>query len=700
MSAVEILFQVGGIRDVESAISSIGKSLDKLAKTGQSAADRQIKARIAGEKEAARQIERAARDESRNRERISREEVRVRNQINALELREYAKGEREKTRAFEAAARERARIDAKWHRETEQRARTFGRVAGGAVSRTLGAAGRIAAGALALGGGFTIVDALGKGIANEATAGQIARSAQITGGLGSKDIIGAARGAALVGGGTSEDALQGLDEFVRKTGDLQKGVTLLQDLAKYSAASGASMSDLGSTAAELFNQLGNTDETKTALLALMGQGKAGAIDIRDLSQYGARIASSANLFEGGTGANIAAFGTIAQLAKSKGGATDAAEATEAVSALFGEMATHGKEFKSLGVELRGKGGKLRNIEDILTETIEKEKGDPLKLEKLFGRRASKAVLGLSSAYNEAGGDVAAVRAKFAEGREQSMKVEDVEAGVAGRRAETQAKLNEALERFTTTMQDRLMPMLPGLIQKFTDLIPSIQRAIEFFTNGSIWEGAAKLAGLALAAEIGKAGIAELISKMVTGGAAPVIGALTTPAVELSALAGVGGAGAGAGAAGAGGGGGAAALGFFGGIGAAGASLIAAPLALALGAGIWGEKKEKRGEAEVAALLSEGEDTSQGRASKLAHAQQLLAQAKSRKTAEAAFNKGTESGLAKPEREALANATTAGYAKHIQELDSVVQRLTGAMGELADKVPGANGPSVQDRGGVQ
>ena len=41
------------------------------------------------------------------------------------------------------------------------------------MSRVLGTAGRIAATAAALGGGFTIADSLGRGIREEATAGVI-----------------------------------------------------------------------------------------------------------------------------------------------------------------------------------------------------------------------------------------------------------------------------------------------------------------------------------------------------------------------------------------------------------------------------------------------------------------------------------------------------------------------------------------------
>lgn len=525
-TAVEILFS-SDIRQVESAIATVGKSLDKLARSGQASAERSVKSRIRGEQDASKAAERAAKDAARSKERIARDEIRVKNQINALEVRDWQKTEREKTRAADTESRNRARIARQEMetvaREHEKRARTFGRHVGGAVTRTLGFAGRMAATVGAIGGGFTIADTIQSGMRQEAQAGQIVRSAQNTGGLNKGNLLSTAHATTVATGIGKEDVLAGLDEFVKKTGDLKVGVDLLKDLARYSAASGASLADMGSVAAEAYQQLGNVDETKTAMLALAGQGKSGAIDIRDLAQYGARVTSMANMFEGGAGKNIESFGVIAQIAKAKGGATDAAEATEAVSALFGEMSTHQKDFAGLGVQLRGKGGKMRPIEDILTETVSKEKGDPLRLEKLFGRRASKAVLGLGVAYNEAGGGAAgtaAVRGMLTSGK-TAMTEGDVDAAVKDKLTESESQLAIAMENLHDAVNTKLLPKMPELIGAFTKLIPAISKIVELFANfpvaGIGLSIAAAIGANIAAAELGNKVTNKIISLLGGGG---------------------------------------------------------------------------------------------------------------------------------------------------------------------------------------
>jgi hypothetical protein len=51
-TAVDVLFVVGGVRDVISANASIAASLDRIAKTAQTSSERSVKARIKGETDA------------------------------------------------------------------------------------------------------------------------------------------------------------------------------------------------------------------------------------------------------------------------------------------------------------------------------------------------------------------------------------------------------------------------------------------------------------------------------------------------------------------------------------------------------------------------------------------------------------------------------------------------------------------------
>lgn len=536
-TSTEILFDASSVKEVQAQILGLIPVFDRVAKASKNLFAQSAKDATTAEAAAAKEIGKqadiagkakikAATDAAREQERIAKDAQRA--ELNFIRAGQKAieSAEKEKTRAVDRESRERQRIAEREAREIEatitRRSRAFGNLMGGATGRVMGMAGRIAGVATAIGGGFAVADALRTGIDEERLAGTVSRNAVTTGGLTQKNVIENARATAIRTGATSIDVLGGLDAMVRKTGDLKGAVDMLDQLSKLSSITGASMADMGSAAAEAFNQLGNARDTERVMLALAGQSRAGAIDIRDLAQYGARLTALSKTFEGGAVENIESFGALAQIAKSRGGATDAAEATEAVVALFGEMATHQEDFASLGVKLRGKGGKLRNIEDILTESVIKSKGDVLNLEQLFGRRAVKGVLGLATAFNEAGGGKtgeAAMRAMLGqrtaanpEGFKTALSGEEATQLHAERMKEVSAKINVAMTEFNKTIDDRLLPIMPRLIEQFTQLIPHIERFLKFIVDEP-WKGLGVLVGAALVAEIGKAALSTAVSSV-------------------------------------------------------------------------------------------------------------------------------------------------------------------------------------------
>jgi uncharacterized protein YukE len=267
--------------------------------------------------------------------------------------------------------------------------------------------------------------------------------------------------------------------------------------------------------------------------ALAGQGKAGAIDIKDLGQYGGRLAASAAQFSGPLAGNIESFGAIAQLAKKLGGATDTAEATESVARLASDMAKHASGFEALGVNVFADKNKtkFRNAEDVITESVVKSKGDETVLHDLFGERSIKAALGAQVAYSNAGGGKAgeaAIRQQFRELKATSLSTADVDEGAKARLLETQAKLNIAMEELTKTFNERLLPKLPPLIDKFVELTPALGKVVDFLTDHATWGGLGALVAAAIAADIAKAALGQLVANAITaairgGGGAPVPG---------------------------------------------------------------------------------------------------------------------------------------------------------------------------------
>lgn len=542
---------MGGLDELKARVLELVPIFDRVAKGSKASVESSAKAQIAAEKSAVAQIakdaqsaarekEKTMKDATRAAEREAREQLRIKNAINALELREWQKSEREKTRASENEERDRLHAaeeaSRKRQRLAEQeaaaaeatlkrRSRGFGSFMGTATSRTLGVAGRVAGIAGALGGGFAIADALGAGIQEEKTAGQLVRSSAETGGFTGPQVQKAARASAIATGTSLEANLEGIDRFIRETGDLKTGVALMQDLARYSAASGASMTDLGTTAGTIFTHMnGDMVETRDTLLALIGQSKTGAIDIRNLAEYGGRLVGTAELFEGGTKGNIETFGALAQLAKRKGGKIDAAEATEAASRIFGEVSMHADEFQGMGVNVKGAGGKLRSVEDILLDTLVKTKGDITAIPHLFGRQAGGVETGLAQAFLEGSGgktDAASLEAgrKSAAASIQALRRPssegEIDEGVKSHLSETNAKLSIATEQFHAAMNDKLLPLMPQMIDQFTQLIPALQRTVDFFTSGSITEGILKGIAVIFGAEVLRGAISKGAESMFT-----------------------------------------------------------------------------------------------------------------------------------------------------------------------------------------
>lgn len=481
-------------REARRAAQQAERDAAKAAAQGARATEMAARKRAQAETRAAAVAQRLRDRDSRAAERAEREKSRAVERETArreaIRQRSFSMEQRLRDRDVRAEQRAAERQIAASRRARESMARGVTRSIGSSTRKVAGLAG----GVLALGGGFLAGEAISSSIGLESQAGTIVRGAENTGGLTKADVMDRASKAAMATGGDTGDMLAGLDEFTRKTGDLEKGVQLMGELSKLAAATGTAFQDMGSTAAEVFNTVGNEKDTLTVMKMLAAQGKAGAIDIRDLAQYGARLTSSASLFEGSKVGNIESFGALTQIAKKYGGATDAAEGTEAVASFFGEAATHQKDFAALGkgasrgVKLMGAGGKLRNVEDIIAETIAKTGGNTLELEQLFGRRGSKPIIGLTQEFNARGGqklgekDQIALVKKILGEFKATLSDKEVNGAVADKMTETSAKMNRASEEFRRAVATDLLPVVTEIVPELAKLVPTVAKAAEAFAK--------------------------------------------------------------------------------------------------------------------------------------------------------------------------------------------------------------------------
>lgn len=539
-SAIQVLFVANGLDALKSAIGGVQAALDALAKgtktTTEAAAKVSAGAAAAGVKahdKAERDKTQATKREERAREQERKAAERAETSFLKAGMSAVSAAERERTEAVKQGSRDRLRIAEEEHRKQQAliqtRARMAGSMVGGAVNRTMGMFGRLAGTAAAIGGGFSLVDSLQSGIQQEKAAGVILRGASNRGDFtNQKEVQQLARATAIGTGGTTDDILGGLDMFVRKTGDLGVAKSLLEQMAKLSAATGTNFENMGDATAEVYNQLKDSKQTMEVMRALAAQGRAGAIDIKDIGEYGARLTAGAAMFTGNLAGNIESFGALSQLAKSRGGAASVAEATESVARLPSDLAKHADEFKAHGVDVYTDKShtKFRNVEDLIVESVTKSKGDLGVLHDMFGERSFRAAAGAQAIYTNAGGGAAgeaAVRAELAS-LHAHMTPEDVDRDAKERLAENDAKLNIATERYHAALNDKLLPLMPDLIDKFTRLIPSIEKFLDFLISNP-WAGIGGLVGGAIVADIAKAAIGQaasaaviaLIKKLLGGG---------------------------------------------------------------------------------------------------------------------------------------------------------------------------------------
>lgn len=171
-----------------------------------------------------------------------------------------------------------------------------------------------------------------------------------------------------------EDALEGLEKFVGKTGDLRTGRDALKDLAILSKATGSNLSDMASAAGDVSNVLGDVPNKGKQVYEVMkvvaGEGKTGAVLIKDLATQMAKLAAPAQLFEGDRGNNIAILGAMVQEARGHGGASSASQAANLNSFVntFSKSARIGG-FQGFGVDIHGAGGMIRDPREVIVDAF-------------------------------------------------------------------------------------------------------------------------------------------------------------------------------------------------------------------------------------------------------------------------------------------------------------------------------------------
>ena len=259
---------------------------------------------------------------------------------------------------------------------------------------------------------------VGESVKNQKTVTDITNSGYVEGAKGKqgqmqdsvevmKDVKSAANAVALSYG----DALEGLQKYVAKTGDLESGRLILADMGKLARATGTSFADMVDAAGDVGNALGNVDnkasKVRSVMMAIAGQGKVGAVEIKDLAKQMAKVGAASGIFRGGAEGNMVTLGAMVQKTRESGGAASATQAaTSAMSFLnlFSKEARVKQYEKFTGRKAFDKDNKLTGPEELVLEMLRGTQGDNLKMGKIVADSgARRFTRGFEKTYREGGG---------------------------------------------------------------------------------------------------------------------------------------------------------------------------------------------------------------------------------------------------------------------------------------------------------
>lgn len=490
-----------------------------------------------------------------------REETRVQEEARRQQRRTAEEQERTIRRAAETASRLQKRETEVRERGVRSFASSASGTAAGVVRRGVGVAADIARGA---GVSFDVGAGVKKRVDLEAAATNLANSGYVEGGKGMQavrqdpraimaDIQRTGEAYAI----SQDTIVKGLDAFVGKTGELQTGREMLDAFAKTAKATGADIEDVAAAAGAISNKLGDVpnkaEMINKVMLAIAGQGKVGAVEIKDMATQMEKLTSQATKFQtnadlkgvvgSDTGANIAMLGVLAQAARQTEKGT-AAQATQSAMAFVRDLtgATSTKRIGAKAIFTDDKKTQLRDPQEIIKDLISKTKGDLTKLTHLMPNSNSRAVVNsfmdpYMKAYNATKGSAkekdaagrAAVDTKFAELKQATLSPQARDAAVGEAMNTTASKVELFQQKLDRLVGDMADQVIPSLIK----LGPSALGAADKLGKLAAWSAENPMGALGAAAGIG---LAKAMGDQLAGAMASRLAGAMAGSLALSGLA--------------------------------------------------------------------------------------------------------------------------------------------------------------------
>lgn len=366
------------------------------------------------------------RDGVRSEERMQRIRDSIRDASLRKEQQMLDRAEAAKTRLAERHQRTRDRIRdaslARDQRESEkaERAKLIARkrMWGSFEGPTMAGAGRTlyGIGGAAISAGIA-AGAFGVGVAGaavrnrEAARGQAVALSVAGRGAGQtavdpNQLLGDATKTALgIRGTKTSDVLSSMQRYVQMTGDLEGARANAGTFATAARATGSTEEEIAATAATMREKFGIKDpgEMRQALARMTFQGKSGAFEMKDASQFFTEIGAAGQRFGLDKGVEgVSTLGGLAQLAMKSAGS--GAKASTGVQAMLRQLVAKSSDIKSMtgtDVFTDATKTKTRNVQDVLVGMVSGAGGNQQKLQKILGDEGMVGASALISAFNEA-----------------------------------------------------------------------------------------------------------------------------------------------------------------------------------------------------------------------------------------------------------------------------------------------------------
>lgn len=523
---VKVKFQVGGIPEVKNAFKTVADAMVNAEVNGSKAADRETRLRIVrvkrevSEKEKLysqlfAEADKKEKNITKTEEREQKIRAKAATQAEAAKERAYRKLEAEVERSEKAQTRtidrETKKRDALAEKSRTKLSRGISGTVTGSVGKVFGGATSLAAGALALGGGFGIADAMRDQMASEKAAIALSNSAYLTPGQTErpkpKDIIDRSKAVEAEFNIPKEELMKGMQDYVALSSDYKgvmgdkndpKNPGNLGFFAKLAKSQGADFGEVMQAAGSLKVQ--NPDmgdaEMKNIMLATIGQGKGGAVELKDLAHVVSRVTASSAMYstEGGSQAlNQQKLMGLAQHARKVTGSAD--DAATVIERLGSDMMSNKERIlQATGgkVNVVGKDKMLKDASETVPALLAATGGDLGALKKMgIGKESMKLFESELATYvgaekQKKGSGAGAVKASMKSIEGAGYTEEAMGADLKAVMASTGERFSQAAMHIRNILEDKLGPYLEHLADKLPALMPKIEAVIEAIGKFADW----------------------------------------------------------------------------------------------------------------------------------------------------------------------------------------------------------------------